>query len=68
MEMGNMSKRQKPDQRTEISRMPPMGLPHSKKIPHSQASLDPSIKMDVILANVEKQINSNTHIYTQLNW
>ena len=32
MEMGNVSKRQQPDQRAENSRRPPMGLQYSEKI------------------------------------
>ena len=34
MEMGNVSKRQQPDQRAENSRRPTMGLRYREKIPH----------------------------------
>ena len=37
MEMGNMLKRQKPDQRAEKNRRPPMGLQHREKISHPEA-------------------------------
>ena len=38
MEMENMSKRQLPEQRADISRRPPMGLQRSEKIQHRRGS------------------------------
>ena len=35
--MGNMSKRQQPDHRTENSRRSPIGLQYSDKFPHPEA-------------------------------
>ena len=39
METGNVLKRQQPDYRAEHSTSPPMGLQHSKKIPHPEARI-----------------------------
>ena len=36
MEIGNVSKRQQPNQRVENSSRPPISLQHSEKIPHPQ--------------------------------
>ena len=36
--MGNVSKRQQPDQRADNSRKPPMGLQCSEKLPHQEAT------------------------------
>ena len=39
IEMGDVSKRQQPDQRAENSQRPPMGLQYSEKIQHQEICL-----------------------------
>ena len=39
MEIGNMSKRQQPDQRADNMQRPPMGLQPSENIPHPEVVL-----------------------------
>ena len=43
MEMGNVSKRQQPNQREDNNQRPPMGLQCSEKFPHPEACLNEKI-------------------------
>ena len=47
MEIGNISKRQHADKRTDNSRRPPMGLQLIEKIPHPEVGLSWSLNKNM---------------------
>ena len=65
--MGNVSKRQQPDQRAENSLRPPTGLQHSEKIPHPEAGFScPLNKMCTNSVKIDVTLNPKTYKLTKI--
>ena len=54
MKMGNVSKRQQPDQRTDKSPWAPKALKHSEKSPIQSRGNQPALKQKCVLSSVNR--------------